>query len=157
MRAPNEGPTRTSARSSTHTRSLPTPGRGQEALLDRLQFLARFKADRFAGRYVDLRAGARVASDAGLARPHGEDAEAAQFDAIAPRQRLLHALKYGFNGGFGLGFGDSGFGDNFVDQIQFDHKWLRYIRFAGTVWPDFSNSCDCKRLTLFLISLRMSS
>src|SRR5208283_5727134 len=76
------------------------------ALLDGLQFLAGLEADGLAGRNVDLRAGARVASDAGLARPHGEDAEAAQFDAIAARQRFLHALKYRFYRQFGLGFGD---------------------------------------------------
>ena len=46
-------------------------------LLDRLQLLAGLEADGFAGRNVDLSAGARVATDARLARPHGEDAEAA--------------------------------------------------------------------------------
>src|ERR1035438_9186263 len=103
------------------------PSAWPEPLLDRLQFLARLKANRFAGGNIDLGAGARVASNAGLARPHGEDAEAAQLDAIAARQRLLHALKYGFHRGFGLGLGDTGLGDDFVDQIQFDHKWLRYL------------------------------
>src|SRR5450759_5124869 len=107
-----------------------------QPLLDRLQFLARFEANRFAGRNVDLSAGARVASNAGLARPHGEDAEAAQLDTIAARQRLLHALKYGFNRCFGLGFGDTRLGDNFVDQIQFDHKWLRLSARRGENSPD---------------------
>ena len=53
------------------------------ALLDRLQFLAGLEADGLAGRNVDLGAGARVAANAGLARAHGEDAEAAQLNAIA--------------------------------------------------------------------------
>src|SRR5208283_5609706 len=99
----------------------------QPRLLDRLQFLAGFEADRLAGRDVDFRAGARVASDAGLARPHGEDAEAAQLNAVTVRQSLLHAFENGFDRHFGLGFGDAGLVDDFVDQVQFDHKWLRYV------------------------------
>src|SRR5271166_4494029 len=98
------------------------------ALLDGLQFLARLEAHCLAGRDVDFRAGARIAPNAGLAWPHGEDAEAAQLDAIAVRQRFLHALEHGFNRHFGLGFSNAGLGDNFVDQVQFDHRWLRYVR-----------------------------
>src|SRR5271166_4249218 len=100
-------------------------------LLDRLQFLAGFEADCLAGRNVDFRAGARVSPDAGLAWPHGEDAEAAQLDAIAVRQRSLHAVEHSFDRHFRFGFGNAGPGDDFVDQIQFDHKWLRYVRSPG--------------------------
>src|SRR5271166_5071937 len=109
------------------TRSATT--RDQSAgLVDGLQLFAGFEADCFAGWNVDFCAGARVAPDAGLARPHSEDTEAPQFDAIAARERFLHALKHGFDRLFGLGLGNAGLVDNFVDQIQFDHKWLRYVR-----------------------------
>ena len=55
----------------------------------------------------------------------GEHTKAAKLDAVAPGERLLHAFKDGLDRHFGLGFGDASLGDNFVNQIQFDHKWLR--------------------------------
>ncbi len=45
---------------------------------------------------------------------------------------LLHAFEDGFHRHLGLGFGDASLGDNFVDQIQFDHKWLRKVRSRAT-------------------------
>src|ERR1700690_2670104 len=104
---------------------MPQPRPRHQELLDGLQFLARLEADGFAGRDVDLRTGARIAPDAGLARPYGEDAKAPQLNAIALGERLLHAFEHGFDRHLRLGLGDAGLVDDFVDQVQFDHKWLR--------------------------------
>src|SRR5579884_2076911 len=90
------------------------------ALLDGLQLFAGLEADGLAGRDVDLGASARIAPDAGLTRADGEDAEAAQLDAVTASQRLLHALKHRLDGHFGLGFSNAGLGNDFVDQIEFD-------------------------------------
>src|SRR5215470_8641141 len=75
-------------------------------LLDRLQFLAGLEADCFAGRDGDFGAGSRVASDAGLSGTDVEHAKATQFYAI------------------GFGLRDTGFVDDFVDDVEFDHVRL---------------------------------
>ena len=51
--------------------------------IDRLQFLAGLEADGLARRNRNFGAGARIASDAGLARAHVEHAKSAQFNAVA--------------------------------------------------------------------------
>src|SRR5262245_43155955 len=86
--------------------------------VDGLQFFARLEAHRFSGRNVDLGSGTRIASDAGLARPHVEHAKAAQFDAVAMRERLLHALKDGFHRLLRLGLGNARLGYNFIDNVE---------------------------------------
>ncbi len=63
--------------------SLDERGTTRTTLLQGLQLLAGLKAHRFAGRDGNLGAGARIAADAGLARAHVEDAEAAQLNALA--------------------------------------------------------------------------
>src|SRR5487761_2341554 len=68
----------------------------QCVLFERLQFLAGLKAHCLARRDRDLGAGTRVASDAGLARAHVEDSEAAQLNSLAAPQGALHAFKDGF-------------------------------------------------------------
>ena len=90
-------------------------------LLQGLQLLAGFEAHGFAGRNGDFRAGARIAADAGLARLHVEDAEAAQFDAVAVLERFLHPLEDRLDRHLGLGLGDAGPVHHFVDDIQLDH------------------------------------
>src|SRR5580704_9030939 len=90
-------------------------------LLQRLQLLAGFETHRFAGWNGDLGAGARVAADPGLAWADVEDAEAAQLDALTVRQSPLHALKNCFHSHLGLGLGDAGFVDHFVDDVELDH------------------------------------
>ena len=54
---------------------------------------AGFEAHGLARRNVDLFAGARIASDAGLARLDVEDAEAPQLDALAAAKRILQGLE----------------------------------------------------------------
>src|SRR5690349_15118232 len=88
------------------SRGKTTAGKSK-LLVDRLQLLARFEAYGLARRNADLSAGARVAPDARLPRPHVEYAEAAQFNALALGQRLLHALKHRLHGRFRLGLGDA--------------------------------------------------
>ena len=95
----------------------------QFALINRLQFLAGFEADGYARRNGNFGAGARIASDAGLARAHVEDAEAAQFNAVAGRERLLHALKDGFDGQLRFGLGDPGAVDHFIDDVELNHGY----------------------------------
>src|SRR5262249_39119954 len=86
-----------------------------------LQLFPRLEAHGFAGRNVDLSAGARIAADAGLARTHIEHAEAAQFDAFALPQRLLHAGENCLYRQLSLGLGDAGLVDHFVDDIELYH------------------------------------
>src|SRR5438105_2840024 len=73
-----------------------------EKLIDGLQFFPGLEADSLSGRDIHFSAGAWIASDAGLAGADVEDSEAAQLDAVASRQGLLHAFKHGLNGGFRL-------------------------------------------------------
>ena len=89
-------------------------------LLQRLEFLARLKAHRFAGRNGDLRARARIAADARLSGFHGEDAETAKFNAVTLFERTLHFSKDSFHGHFSLGFRDSRLVDDFVYDVKLD-------------------------------------
>jgi hypothetical protein len=61
--------------------------------VEEVEFLAGFEADGFAGGNGDFGSGTRVAADAGLARAHVENAEAAQFYAITCSEGLLQAFK----------------------------------------------------------------
>jgi hypothetical protein len=89
-----------------------------------LEFFAGFEADGFAGRDADFFAGAGVAADAGFAGLDAEDAEAAEFDALAAAESLLERIENGFNGLLGFGAADESFGDNRVDDVQLDHTRL---------------------------------
>ena len=66
------------------------------------KFLARPETNGLARRDIHLLAGARVSANAGFARLHVEDAEAAQFDAVAAPERVFHGVENGLNGLFGL-------------------------------------------------------
>src|SRR5208282_3435120 len=92
--------------------------------INRLQFFARLEAHSFARRNRYFGAGARVASNAGLAGAHVEHAKSPQFNAMAAGQRLLHALEDGFHRQLGLGLGDAGFGHHFVDDVELNHERL---------------------------------
>src|SRR5262249_38422007 len=92
---------------------------------DRLQLLARFETHGLPGWDADLGAGAWVATDAGFAGAYVEHAKAAQLDAVALRQSLLHALEDGFHSHFSFCFGDARLVHDFVDDVEFDHDRLR--------------------------------
>ncbi len=72
-------------------------------LLDALKLFAGFEADSLARRDVDLFAGAGIAADASLARLYAEDAEAAEFDALAAAKSLLQRFENGLDGLLGFG------------------------------------------------------
>src|SRR6185437_2054733 len=108
------------------------------ALLDRLQLFAGFESHGLAGRNGHFGAGARIASNAGFARANVEDAKAAELDAVAFGQRTFHALEDGFDGHFGLGFGDARPVDDFINDVELDH-----VRLAA--WKSW-NSFKCLML-----------
>ena len=62
----------------------------------------------------------RDRSNAGLAWADVKHAEAAQFDAVAFGQGLLHALKNGLYRALGFGLGDARAVDHFVNDVKFD-------------------------------------
>jgi len=109
-------------------RSASTDKRGTTRLLQSLQFLAGLEADRLAGRNGYFRAGTRVTSDASFARTHIENTESAKLDALTLRQRPLHAFENGFHGHLGFGFGNTGFIDDFVDDIELNQSVIRPLR-----------------------------
>src|SRR5665213_3613679 len=96
----------------------------QGVLFERLQFLAGLKAHCFAWRDRDLGAGTRIAPDAGLARAHVEDSEAAQLNTLAAPQGALHAFKDGFHSHLGLGLGDARSVHHFINDVEFDQVRL---------------------------------
>ena len=86
-----------------------------------VKLFAGLEADCLSGDDADFGSGARVASNAGFAGLHGEDAEAAQFDAIAREHALLHAFEDGVHGGFSLDAGEAGAFYDPLDEVLFDH------------------------------------
>jgi len=91
---------------------------------DALEFFAGFEAYGFAGRDADFFAGAGVAADAGLAGLDAEDAEAAEFDALAAAEGLFQGIENRFDGLLGFGAADESFGDNRIHDVQLDHTRL---------------------------------
>ena len=108
----------------------PEPGapRGCEWLVDDLEVFAGFEADGFAGGDGDFGSGAGIAADAGFAGLDGEDAEAAELDAIAFDHGLLHGVEDGVDGGFRFGADDAGALDDTLDEILFDQLSPRGVR-----------------------------
>jgi len=90
--------------------------------INRLQFFARFKPDRFAGGDRNLCSGSRIAADAGLSRSHVEHAKSSQLNTIAASQGLLHALEHGLDSHLGFGLGNAGFCHHFVNDIELNHE-----------------------------------
>ena len=90
--------------------------------LERLQVLAGLEADGLSGRNVDFGTGARISTDAGLARFYRKDAKASQLNAIVGLQSVLHAVEDGIDRLFGFGLADARALDDLIDKIQFDHR-----------------------------------
>ena len=97
-------------------------------LFDALEFFAGFEADGFAGGDADFFAGAGIAADAGFAGLDAEDAEAAEFDALAAAERLLQRFENSFNGLLGFGAADVRGGDDRIHDVQLDHAILQRFR-----------------------------
>jgi hypothetical protein len=87
---------------------------------EQVEFLSRFEADGFAGRDADFGTGSRVASDACLSRLDVEYAEAAQFDAVAFSEGVLHGFEDGVNGGFRLDAWEAGSFYDALDEVLLD-------------------------------------
>jgi hypothetical protein len=103
---------------------------------DALELFAGFEADGFAGRDADFFAGARVAADAGLSRLDAEDAEAAEFDALAAAESLFQRIENGFDGLLGFGAADESLRDNRIHDVQLDHTrlLLQWQMLEGEAW-----------------------
>src|ERR1700731_227810 len=100
--------------------------RWANASSERLQFLAGLEAHSLAGRDADFLAGARISSNAGLARADVEYAEAAQLDSFTLTQSALHGLEDGLDGLLRLGPGDAGLVPHRVHYVELDHASLRF-------------------------------
>jgi hypothetical protein len=91
---------------------------------DALEFFAGFEADGLTRGDADFFAGAGVAADAGLAGLDAEDAEAAEFNALAAAESLLERIENSFDCLLGFGAADESLGDNRIHDVQLDHTRL---------------------------------
>jgi len=92
--------------------------------LQRLQLFPGFESNRFAGRDRHLGSSARVATDAGLARPHVEDSKSSKLNAFAATESALHTFENGFNGHLRLSLGDARLVNDLIDDVEFDQSRL---------------------------------
>jgi hypothetical protein len=90
-----------------------------------VELFAGLEADCFAWRDGDFGSRAGITTDAGFAWFNGEDAKAAQFDAIASDQSLLHAIEDGVYCGFCLGSWQAGALNNPLYKILLNHLGRR--------------------------------
>ena len=95
---------------------------------DALKLFAGLEADGLARRNAHLFAGAGIAADAGLARLHTEDPEAAEFDALAAAESLLQRFENSLNGLLGFGAADVRSGDDGIYDIELNHAILPRFR-----------------------------
>ena len=98
---------------------------GRFAVVKRMQLLARLEADCLAGSDADFGTGAGIAADAGFAGADAEDAESAQFDALACGESLLQALEDRIHRGLSLGAGQARALDHMMDDVLLNH--CRYL------------------------------
>ena len=89
-----------------------------------MQLFAGFEADGFAGRNIDLFAGAWITADTGLARFDAEDPEAPKLNALAAAESRLQGFEDGFDSLLGLGAADVRCGNDRVHDVQLDHTCL---------------------------------
>jgi hypothetical protein len=90
-----------------------------------LQFFARLETHRFAGGDIHFFAGARIAANAGLARLHGKNSEAAQFNSLAAAHAAFQRFKNRLDGLLGLDAAHPGpieLGQYGVHDIQFNQR-----------------------------------
>jgi hypothetical protein len=67
--------------------------------------------------------GSGISSDAGFAGAHIEDAEAAEFDALAPRQGSLQGIEDRVYGDFGLASRKAGSLNHLLNNVLFNHSY----------------------------------
>jgi len=90
-----------------------------------LQFFAGLETHRLARRNADFFAGARIPSNAGLARLDAEDAEFAKFDALAAAQSALQRFEDGLDGLFRFRAADICLGHHSIYDVELDHTTLQ--------------------------------
>jgi hypothetical protein len=91
-----------------------------------VQLFTGLEANGLAGGNGDFRAGAGIASHAGLAGLYGEDAEAAQFNAVSLAKSLFHGLEDGIDSGFRLDAWKSGALNYSLDEVLLD-QWVAFL------------------------------
>jgi hypothetical protein len=89
--------------------------------LQRLQVFTRLKSDSFSGRDVHLGTRSWISSDPGLARLHGKDPKATQFNPIVRFQGILHAIEDGVDRLFRFCLANARTLDDLIDEVEFDH------------------------------------
>lgn len=85
-----------------------------------LQFFSWFKPNSFSGRNCYLSTSTGIAPDTGLAWADIENAESTKFDPLAIAEGSLHTLENCFHRHLRFSFGDSGFVDNFINDVEFN-------------------------------------
>jgi hypothetical protein len=98
------------------------PNAAGACLVEDVEVFAGLEADGFTGSDADLCSGTWVASDACFAGLDGEDAEAAEFNAVAFDEALFHGFEDGVDGGFCLGAHEAGPFYDSLNEILFDQK-----------------------------------
>ncbi len=93
-----------------HETTWPSAG-----LLQRLQVFSRLESDSLAGGDADFRAGAGIASDAGLPWFDRKDAKAPEFNPFVAFQGILHLGENGVDSLLGFGFADTSSSDDLID------------------------------------------
>ena len=91
-----------------------------DAGVECVQLLAGLEAYGFAGGDADFGAGARIATDAGLARADAEDAETAEFDTFSCCEGFFEALKHRIDGRFCLGSRKACALDDLMNNVLLD-------------------------------------
>ena len=94
-------------------------------LVDGLQFFSGLEADCLAWSNGDFGACSGIASDAGFTWLDGEDTEAAQFNAVARDEGLLHAVEDGVYRRLCFGSWQSGTLNNPLYKILLNHLGRR--------------------------------
>jgi len=93
-------------------------------VLKSLQFFSGLEPHGLSWGNTDFFAGAGIAADAGLTGLHAEDAELAEFDALAAAHGVLQGLKDGLHGLFRFGAADVGLRYDSIYDVQLNHTDL---------------------------------
>jgi len=97
-------------------------GQDSESGLQTVQLFAGLETHGFAGGDAYLSAGAGIAADAGLAGANAEDAEAAQFEALAGREGLFKSFENRIHSRFSLGARQAGALNHLMNDVLLD-QW----------------------------------
>jgi hypothetical protein len=87
-----------------------------------VKFLAWLETDSLARRDGYFGSSSWITSNPGLAWPHVEDSEAAQFDAIARGKRFLETLEYRVHRGFCFVARQAGSLDYMMNDVLFNQR-----------------------------------